>query len=132
MSEALYIDASAALKLVVEEPESSALADALAGDQLISSEICRVELARALLRLGLGQGAERLVRGVVERIELLRLDDQILDRAGELGPNDLRTLDAIHLASALAIGRELNAVVTYDRWLAGAAEDAGLAVLSPT
>jgi len=132
MSEALYIDASAALKLVVEEPESSALADALAGDQLISSEICRVELARALLRLGLGQGAERLVRGVVERIELLRLDDQILDRAGELGPNDLRTLDAIHLASALAIGRELNAVVTYDRRLAGAAEDAGLAVLSPT
>ena len=132
MSEALYIDASASLKLVVEEPESWALADALAGHQLISSEICRVELARALLRLGLGQGAERLVRGVVERIELLRLDDQILDRAGELGPNDLRTLDAIHLASALAIGRELNAVVTYDRRLAGAAEEAGLAVLSPT
>jgi len=132
MSEALYIDASAALKLVVEEPESWALADALAGDQLISSEICRVELARALLRLGLGQGAERLVRGVVERIELLRLDDQILDRAGELGPNDLRTLDAIHLASALAIGRELDAVVTYDRRLAAAAEEAGFAVMSPT
>lgn len=132
MSEALYIDASAALKLVIEEPESSTLADALAGDQLISSEICRVELARALLRLGLGRGAERLVRGVVERIELLRLDDQILDRAGELGPNDLRTLDAIHLASALAIGRELDAVVTYDHRLAGAAEEAGLAVLSPT
>lgn len=132
MPQALYIDASAALKLVVEEPESWALADALAGDQLISSEICRVELARALLRLGLGQGAERLVRGVVERIELLRLDDQILDRAGELGPNDLRTLDAIHLASALAIGRELDAVVTYDRRLAAAAEGAGFAVLTPT
>lgn len=132
MPQALYIDASAAMKLVVEEPESSALADALAGDQLISSEICRVELARALLRLGLGQGAERLVRGVVERIELLRLDDQILDRAGELGPNDLRTLDAIHLASALAIGRELDAVVTYDRRLAAAAEEAGFAVRSPT
>ena len=132
MSEALYIDASAALKLVVEEPESWALADALAGDQLISSEICRVELARALLRLGLGQGADRLVRGVVERIELLRLDDQILDRASEVGPTDLRTLDAIHLASALAIGRELDAVVTYDRLLAAAAEEAGFAVMSPT
>lgn len=132
MSEALYIDASAAMKLVVEEPESWALADALAGDQLISSEICRVELGRVLRRLGLGQGAERLVRGVVERIELLRLDDQILDRAGELGPNDLRTLDAIHLASALAIGRELDAVVTYDRRLAAAAEGAGFAVLTPT
>jgi len=132
MSEALYIDASAALKLVVEEPESWALADALAGDQLISSEICRVELARALLRLGLGQGADRLVRGVVERIELLRLDDQILDRASEVGPTDLRTLDAIHLASALAIGRELDAVVTYDRRLAAAAEEAGFAVMSPT
>lgn len=132
MSEALYIDASAALKLVVEEPESSALADALAGDQLISSEICRVELARAIRRLGLGQGAELLVRGVVERIELLRLDDQILDRASEVGPTDLRTLDAIHLASALAIGRELDAVVTYDRRLAAAAEEAGFAVMSPT
>ena len=132
MSEALYIDASAAMKLVVEEPESWALADALAGDQLISSEICRVELGRVLQRLGLGQGADRLVRGVVERIELLRLDDQILDRASEVGPNDLRTLDAIHLASALAIGRELDAVVTYDRRLAAAAEGAGFAVLSPT
>lgn len=128
----LYIDASAALKLVVEEPESWGLADALAGDQLISSEICRVELGRALLRLELGQGAERLVRGVVERIELLRLDDQILDRASDIGPTDLRTLDAIHLASALALGRELDAVVTYDRRLAGAAEEAGLAVMSPT
>jgi hypothetical protein len=132
MSEAFYIDASAALKLVVEERESSALADALAGDQLISSEICRVELARAIRRLGLGQGAELLVRGVVERIELLRLDDQILDRASEVGPTDLRTLDAIHLASALAIGRELDAVVTYDRRLAAAAEGAGFAVLTPT
>ena len=132
MPHALYIDASAAMKLVVEEPESWALADALAGDQLISSEICRVELGRVLQRLGLGQGAERLVRDIVERIELLRLDDQILDRASEVGPNDLRTLDAIHLASALAIGRELDAVVTYDRRLAAAAEGAGFAVLSPT
>jgi hypothetical protein len=132
MPQALYIDASAAMKLVVEEPESWALADALAGDQLISSEICRVELGRVLRRLGLGQGAELLVRGVVERIELLRLDDQILDRASEVGPTDLRTLDAIHLASALAIGRELDAVVTYDRRLAAAAEEAGFAVMSPT
>jgi uncharacterized protein len=132
MRQALYIDASAALKLLVEEPESWALADALARDQLISSEICRVELVRALLRLGLGQGAERLVRGVVERIQLLRLDDQILDRASDVGSRDLRTLDAIHLASALALGRELDAVVTYDRRLAGAAEEAGLAVMSPT
>jgi uncharacterized protein len=131
MRQALYIDASAALKLLVEEPESWALADALARDQLISSEICRVELVRALLRLGLGQGAERLVRGVVDRIQLLRLDDQILDRASDVGSRDLRTLDAIHLASALALGRELDAVVTYDRRLAGAAEEAGLAVMSP-
>ena len=132
MPQALYIDASAAMKLVVEEPESWALADALAGDQLISSEICQVELKRMLQRLGLDQGAKRLVRSVVEQIELLRLDDQILDRASEVGPTDLRTLDAIHLASALAIGRELDAVVTYDRRLAAAAEEAGFAVMSPT
>lgn len=132
MPQTFYVDASAAVKLIIEEPESLVLADALAGDQLISNEVCRVELARMLLRLGLVQEAQRLARTVLERIELLRLDDRILDRASDVGPGDLRMLDAIHLASALALGRELVAVVTYDRRLASAADEAGLAVMSPS
>lgn len=131
MPQTFYVDASAAVKLIVEEPESWALTDTLAGNQLISSEVCRVELSRALLRLGLGEGAQRLARTVVERIELLRLDEQILDRASDVGPSNLRALDSIHLASALALGRELDAVITYDSRLARAAENAGLVAMSP-
>jgi predicted nucleic acid-binding protein len=132
MPKALYVDASAAVKLVIEEPESWALTEALAGNQLISSEVCRVELSRALLRLGLGERARRLAGKVVERIELLRLDEQILDRASDVGPSDLRAFDSIHLASALALGRELDGVITYDRRLSRAAETAGLVAMSPS
>jgi len=131
MPDTLYLDASAAVKLVVEEMESSALADRVTDGFLISSELCRVELARALLRLGLGVGAIRLGRRVLDRFELLLLDAGILDRASEVGPPNLRTLDAVHLASALALDRELDAFVTYDRRLAEAADLVGLPVTSP-
>ncbi|MCI0632790.1 MAG: type II toxin-antitoxin system VapC family toxin [Actinobacteria bacterium] len=131
MPDTLYLDASAAVKLVVEESESSALADRVADSLLISSELCRVELARALLRLGLGPGATRLGRRVLDRFELLRADSGILDRASEVGPPNLRALDAIHLASALALDRELDAFVTYDRRLAEAADLAGLPAGAP-
>ena len=131
MPTALYLDASAALKLVVEEAESWALADWVAEHTLISSEVCRVEVARALLRLGLGAGADGLGRRVMNRIELLRMDAGILDRASEVGPQGLRALDAIHLASALTLDRELHAFITYDRRLAGAAESEGLVVSAP-
>ncbi|HJS27229.1 MAG TPA: type II toxin-antitoxin system VapC family toxin [Actinomycetota bacterium] len=131
MPEPLYLDASAAVKLVVEESESWALAERLADRVIISSEVCRVELARALLRLGLGVGAVRLGRRVVDRLELLRLDARVLDRACEVGSPTLRGLDAIHLASALELDRDVDAFVTYDRRLAEAAEAEGLSVLSP-
>jgi predicted nucleic acid-binding protein len=72
-----------------------------------------------------------LVARVLQSLELLRMDDPILDRAGEIGPLNLRALDAIHLASALSLGRELDALVTYDRRLASAAEAAGMVVESP-
>lgn len=131
MPETVYVDASAAVKFVVEESESWALAERLAGTVLISSDVCRVELARTLLRLGLGMGAVQLGRRVVDRIELLRLDTSVLDRACNVGPPDLRGLDAIHLASALELDRDVDAFVTYDQRLAEAASAEGLSVLSP-
>lgn len=131
MPDTLYIDSSAALKLVVQEPESLVLADRVAGQVLVSNDLCRVEVARALLRLGLGPGAAQLGRRVIDRIDLIGLDPSILDRACEVGPPNLRALDVIHVASALALDRDLDAFVTYDRRLAEAAELIGLRTTAP-
>src|SRR5579884_2432397 len=62
---------------------------------------------------------------------LVRLDEPLLDRAGELEPRTLRSLDAMHLAAALAIGPELGAFLTYDERLAEAARGVGLTVHAP-
>jgi predicted nucleic acid-binding protein len=126
-----YLDSSALLKLVVEEPGSWALSDYLAERDRCTSDLSRVELLRAVRRRGLGTGAIGLAARVLDSVELLTLDEQILSRASELGPPTLRSLDAIHLSSALALGRELVALVTYDRRLADSAEHAGLRVESP-
>lgn len=131
MAAILYLDASALLKLVIEEPESWALADSLRQSELVSSDLSRVEVRRAILRAGLGPRALALAARAFEPMQLVRIDDAILDRAGEVGPPGLRALDAIHLATALTVGRELDALVTYDRRLAAAAEQAGLGVVSP-
>jgi predicted nucleic acid-binding protein len=131
MGRNLYLDASALFKMVVEEHESWMLSDTLRGETLFTSDLSRVELRRAILQAGFGSGPMSLAVRVLEPIELLRLDDAILDRAGEVGVPALRTLDAIHLASALSLGRELDALVTYDRRLAVAAQEAGLPVESP-
>ncbi len=131
MPGAAYLDSSALLKLVVEEPGSWAMSEYLSERDRCTSDLSRVELPRAVRRRGLGSGAIGLAARVLESVELLGLDDEILSRASELGPPALRSLDAIHLASALSLGRELDALVTYDRRLASAAEQAGLRVESP-
>lgn len=68
---------------------------------------------------------------LVGRLQLIRLDAQLLDDAGRLGPPALRTLDAIHLQSALLLGDELDALITYDVRQAEAARNAGLVVQAP-
>lgn len=129
---AAYLDSSALLKLVVEEPESWALSDYVGDSRSLSSDLSLVELPRAVRRLGLGSRPLSLAAKVLDGLELLRLDDEILARAGDVSSPALRSLDAIHLASALSLGRELDALVTYDRRLASAAADAGLRVESPS
>lgn len=130
--ELLYLDSSAIVKLVAREPETDALVARLrAGPDLVSSALARVEVGRAARRARVpGAGLPR-VEAVLERIALLRIDEAILEAAAAVDPPDLRSLDAIHLASALSLGEALTAVVTYDAQLKGAARTRGIEVLTP-
>ena len=128
----VYLDSSALVKLVVVEPESAALIEQLEGwPQRVSSALAMTELPRALDRAGFGAAARRRAREVLERMILVDVDRRILATAATLGPSSLRTLDAIHLATALAVREDLGAVVTYDRRLRAAAERVHLEVESP-
>ena len=126
-----YLDTSAFVKLVIEEPETPSLVGTLERWPIrASSTLLRTEAVRALRRAGHDahvDAARRLFAGVL----LLRLDEPLLDRAGDLPPQQLRTLDAIHVAAALALGGDLGVFITYDMRLEGAARASGMAVLSP-
>jgi predicted nucleic acid-binding protein len=127
-----YIDASAFVKLFSMEPESDAIRAALHdedGPLLTASEILSVEAFRAALRLGGEAPAE--VPGLLRRIALRPLSSEIRESAQRIGTKSLRALDAIHLATAIWLGDEVNAVFTYDKRLAEASADAGLRVLAP-
>jgi len=127
---ATYVDSSALVKLAVREAESAALRRYLGRRRpLVSSALARTEVVRALLPFG--SEAVRRGRDVLARVELLRVNDRVLDAAGLLGPADLRSLDAIHLASAEQLGMDLRGFVTYDERLASAAAGRGLRVVRP-
>jgi len=126
-----YVDSSAFVKLVVAEPESQALRRALTRwPARASATLLRVEVIRALRRSGNEQhvaSARKLLRSV----HLIRIDEPLLDRAGDLHPPDLRSLDAIHLAAALALSTDIGVMFAYDNRLKLAAEAFGLEVDSP-
>jgi predicted nucleic acid-binding protein len=127
-----YLDSSALVKLVFAESESAALRGFLAEwRRRASSVLARTEVARVANRLHASDDARARAEAVLEHISLVGLDDAILKRAGEVEPETLRTLDAIHLATALSLGDDLGGMVTYDRRLADAARRAGLTVWSP-
>lgn len=128
MPQTVYLDASAVVKLVRQEAESAALETALAGDQeRLSSLVVEVEVRRAARRFGL----EERATDVLDRLTLLELEPEIASAAALGDPPGLRSLDAIHLATALSLGEELSTFVCYDGRLAAAADRAGLAVLAP-
>jgi uncharacterized protein len=127
----IYLDSSALVKIVIEEPESPALAQYLAGfmgDNRISAAIARTELPRAVARRG---AAVEDARTALARLNFVAITTSVLDVAAAITPPELRTLDVIHLAAAMSVP-ELRALVTYDRRLADAATDAGLVVMSPS
>ena len=127
---ATYLDSSAIVKLAVREPQSLALRRYLRRRQpLVSSALARTEVFRALLPAG----DEAMARGraVLQRIDLVRVNDRILNAAGVLRSFELRSLDAIHLATVQELGDELSALVTYDSRMATAAKELGYRIAQP-
>ena len=127
---AVYLDSSALVKLVVRESESRALRAHLRGHpSRASCALARVEVVRAVRPHG--RRAIARARQLLERISLVRLDDALLDEAGALPDATLRSLDAIHIVAAQALGADLSEVVTYDQRMAAAARRVGLTVSAP-
>ena len=128
---ALYLDSSAFVKLVVEEEESVAVRAFLSvrDARRVSSALLRTEALRAVRHLG--PDALATVREGLRRVDLIGIDDRILDAAGTLEPQVLQTLDAIHLATAMAVGDDLDTIVTYDERMIEAARLIGRSTVSP-
>jgi uncharacterized protein len=127
----LYIETSAAAKLLVEEPASSRLAARLDSavdqeDVLLSCRLLETELRRLAIRVDLTQTA---VTHLLDRLDLVEADRSLYREAGLLPGRHLRSLDALHLAVALRVVADV--IVTYDRRQADAAEAVGLPVLAP-
>jgi predicted nucleic acid-binding protein len=126
-----YLDASALVKLVVTEPETQALLTYLTDfPGRLTSVISAVEVPRAAARHGLPATAQ--LSHLLDSVDLFDLDAGVLEGAARVKPVGLRTLDAIHVATAVALRDDLAAVVSYDRGLAAAALAAGLPVVSPS
>ena len=127
---ATYLDSSAIVKLAIREPESAALRRYLRRKRpLVTSALARTEVLRALLPAG----DEAVARGrsVLQRLDLVRINDRVLNAAGVLHPHGLRSLDAIHLATAQQLGPELTALVTYDVRMVTAAKQLGYRIVQP-
>jgi predicted nucleic acid-binding protein len=129
-----YLDASALVKLATRETESDALRRELTGySDRLTSRLATVEVPRALARRGpeTAASANDDVAQALEAVTVIEIDEELASVAAGLEPGTLRSLDAIHLASALALGEELEAFVTYDTRLGKAARAAGLNVVMP-
>lgn len=126
---AAYLDSSAAVKLIVAETESAWLRSWLRGRALLSSTLLRVEVIRAVRPQG--QVAFSRAVALMKRVELFGLSRLVLDHAATLDPLSLRTLDAIHLATATLLASSHAVLVSYDDRLMRAADELGLRVVSP-
>jgi predicted nucleic acid-binding protein len=141
----IYLDSCALVKLIREEDESQALQawlDERAGDVMVTSELARAEVVRVTRRNNHTDRGELIdarkltadldeAAAVLEAVTQVVIDRKILDRAGALEAPTVRSLDAIHLATALDLQASMIEFVTYDRRLAAVVREAGLAVVSP-
>jgi uncharacterized protein len=130
------MDASALVKLVRVERQSSALRTYLDGADLLSSELVLTEVPRAIQRavrgraVSSGRAALEQASAVLESLALRPLDRPVLVAAGAIAEPLLRALDAIHVATAVDAG-SIDAFVTYDERQAAAARLAGLRTIAP-
>jgi uncharacterized protein len=126
----VYLDSSAAAKLLLDEAESEALTTYLddldVDERLVSSVLLETELRRMGVRVGWEQS---LVSDVLDQIHLVEPNRSLFTEAGLLSGAHLRSLDALHVATALRI--DASVVLTYDRRLQQAARDVGLATIAP-
>lgn len=137
----IYLDTSAILKLLRREAETDALIDHLdahAQQDLITSALATVETARALTALGETETATRAIHGP-DRINVgasvipaVAISMAVLDLARTLPPTVLRSLDAVHIATAKLAGNSLDHLITYDKRMIVAADAAGLRVTAPS
>jgi predicted nucleic acid-binding protein len=127
-----YLDTSAAVKLVLAEKSSTALRRWLSprDDQVASSDLLRTELLRATRRAAPAQMAQ--ARAVLDALFLVTMSTAVFERAARLDPDMLRSLDSLHLATALEFGDELEGILTYDRRLADACRALGIVVIAPS
>jgi uncharacterized protein len=127
---AVYVDISALVKLVVEEPESGALRSWLSSaSDVVSCDLARTELIRAVRRVAPGRVVR--AREVLDSILLMTVPTDVFEAAALIEPTVVRPLDAVHLAAALALGDDLESLVTYDERMRDAARAVGLAVHAP-
>lgn len=130
--EAVYLDTSAFVKLFLPESDAPALTQYLASrTPRVSAMLLRTEALRTAIRAGLSPQRMLLVRALLESVSFMVADQTLSDEAGVLRPPELRSLDAVHLATARALGTRLSALVTYDQRLADAARWYGMPVVSP-
>jgi predicted nucleic acid-binding protein len=141
----IYLDSCALVKLIREEDESAALQawlDERADEVMVTSELARAEVLRVIRRNNHSERGELIdagklsadldeAAGVLEAVTQVVVDRKVLDRAGALGAPMVRTLDAIHLATALDLQASTIEFVTYDRRLAAVVRQAGLVAVSP-
>lgn len=127
-----YADTSAVIKLLVEETDSKAFAafyDAHADAEWVSSALLRIELTRAVTRAVPALLPD--ARDLLLAFSCIAIDDDIVEGAMNEPDRNLRSLDAIHLATARILAPELDGLITYDDRLSRAAGDAGLAAVTP-
>jgi uncharacterized protein len=141
----IYLDSCALVKLIREEDESAALQawlDERADEVMVTSELARAEVLRVIRRNNHSERGELIdagklsadldeAAGVLEAVTQVVVDRKVLDRAGALGAPMVRTLDVIHLATALDLQASTIEFVTYDRRLAAVVRQAGLVAVSP-
>lgn len=123
-----YVDSSALVKLFKTEDESDAISAAVTEwPALVSADLLDVEV----MRVGRACGLQREAQAMIDAVGLVPMSDSIRQRAGRIGQPELRTLDAIHLATAQSLGERLGVVFAYDDRLIVGALLEGLPVVSP-
>lgn len=131
----IYLDTSALAKLLIIEDETLELRAWLStqsseGEYAATSALGRIELMRVVARYGEPGQLER-ARYLLDGLDTIPLNEPVIDLAETIGPATLRSLDAIHLAAASHIKRELTAFVTYDRRLLDGCRAVGLVTAAP-